>query len=91
MRFLQISCFKTNIWYQSKLSSHRRFHRPTKMASVSQQTKENGEMSILYPMLTLDNYTVWAIKAEAILNAQRVWDAIEPARGAEEKDKKACA
>ena len=37
-------------------------------------------MSILYPMLTPHNYTVWAIKAEAILDAQGVWEAIEPAK-----------
>ena len=51
-------------------------------------------MPILYPMLTPHNYTVWTIKAEAILDAQGVWEAIEPARGAEvdvKKDKKACA
>ena len=48
-------------------------------------------MLILYPMLTPHNYTVWTIKAEAILNAQGVWEAIEPARGAEvdvKRDKK---
>ena len=65
-----------------------------KMASTSQQTKENGGMQILYLMLTPHNYTMWTIKAEAIIDAQGVWEAIEPARGAEvdvKKDKKACA
>ncbi|TYK05427.1 hypothetical protein E5676_scaffold83G001220 [Cucumis melo var. makuwa] len=46
------------------------------MASVSQQVKNDGRMSILYPMLTPHNYTVWAIKAKAILNAQGIWEAI---------------
>ena len=64
------------------------------MASVSQQTKENGGMPILYLMLTSHNYTVWTIKEEAILDVQGIWEAIEPVRGAEvdvKKDKKAYA
>ena len=59
------------------------------MSSVSQQAaKENGGAPILYPMLTPHNYTVWAIKTEAILDAQGVWEAIEPAEGTEVEAKK---
>ena len=39
-------------------------------------------MSMPMPMLTPDNYTVWAIKAEAILDAQNLWEAVSPASGA---------
>ncbi|XP_042455612.1 uncharacterized protein LOC122040360 [Zingiber officinale] len=56
--------------------------------------KENGGVSFPYPMLSPHNYTVWAIKTEVILDAQGVWEAVEPAEGAQvdiKKDKKARA
>ncbi|CAM0949754.1 unnamed protein product [Alopecurus aequalis] len=34
-------------------------------------------------MLTSTNYTVWAIKVEAILDAQGVWEAVSPGDGVE--------
>ncbi|KAK8655859.1 hypothetical protein V6N13_108424 [Hibiscus sabdariffa] len=65
----------------------------TTMLHVQQQAvKDNNGVSIFYPMLTPLNYTVWAIKIEAILDAQGVWEAVEPAEGAQvdaKKDKKA--
>ncbi|XP_042423046.1 uncharacterized protein LOC122010594 [Zingiber officinale] len=45
-------------------------------------------------MLSPHNYTVWPIKTEAILDAQGVWEAVEPVEGAQvdaKKDKKARA
>uniref|UniRef100_A0A8I6WMZ8 CCHC-type domain-containing protein n=1 Tax=Hordeum vulgare subsp. vulgare TaxID=112509 RepID=A0A8I6WMZ8_HORVV len=36
-------------------------------------------VSLPVPMLTDDNYTVWAIKVEANLDAQRLWEAVVPA------------
>ena len=36
-------------------------------------------MALSCPMLTGDNYTVWAIKVEANLDAQGVWEAVVPA------------
>jgi hypothetical protein len=36
-------------------------------------------MPLSCPMLTGDNYTVWAIKVEANLDAQGVWEAVAPA------------
>ncbi|XP_042446635.1 uncharacterized protein LOC122031604 [Zingiber officinale] len=50
--------------------------------------KENGGVSFPYPMLSPHNYTVWAIKTEAILDAQGVWEAVEPAEGAQVDAKK---
>ena len=38
-------------------------------------------MSLTCPVLTPANYTVWAIKAEAILDAAGVWEAVSPADG----------
>lgn len=31
-----------------------------------------------YPLLTADNYAVWAMKKKANMRAQRVWDAVDP-------------
>ncbi|KAL4352257.1 hypothetical protein GQ457_06G019090 [Hibiscus cannabinus] len=56
--------------------------------------KDTGGVPILYPMLTPLNYTVWEIKTEAVLDAQGVWEAVEPAEGTQvdaKKDKKARA
>ena len=39
-------------------------------------------MSLTCPVLTPANYTVWAIKMEAILDAAGVWEAVSPAEGA---------
>ncbi|XP_071675729.1 uncharacterized protein [Lolium perenne] len=36
-------------------------------------------MPLFCPMLTRDNYTVWAIKVEANLDVQGVWEAVVPA------------
>ena len=45
------------------------------------------------PMLTADNYTVWAIKAQAILDVHTVWEAVAPGDAAvnAKKDKLARA
>lgn len=45
------------------------------------------------PMLTSDNYTVWAIRAQAILDVHTVWEAVVPGDAAVEarKDKAARA
>ena len=39
-------------------------------------------MPLSPPMLTGDNYTVWAIKVEANLDAQGLWEAVVPAEDA---------
>ncbi|KAL4388255.1 hypothetical protein GQ457_09G011180 [Hibiscus cannabinus] len=59
------------------------------MSHVQQQSaKDNGVVSILYPMLTPSELHVWLIKIEAILDAQGVWEAVEPAKGAQVDAKK---
>ena len=45
-------------------------------------------VSLSCPMLMPANYTVWAIKVEAILDAQGVWEAVSPAEGATVDEKK---
>ncbi|XP_042460716.1 uncharacterized protein LOC122044265 [Zingiber officinale] len=45
--------------------------------------KENDGVPFPYPMLSPHNYTVWAIKTEAVLDAQGVWEAVELVEGAQ--------
>ncbi|XBI98306.1 hypothetical protein VPH35_018557 [Triticum aestivum] len=37
-----------------------------------------GSATMAMPMLIADNYTVWAIKAQAILDVRTVWEAVVP-------------
>lgn len=39
---------------------------------------EKGQVSLQYPMLTKTNYAAWAIKMKVFMQAQGVWDAVEP-------------
>lgn len=62
------------------------------MSIVPHQTaKMSGGMPFHYPMLSSTNYTVWAIKIEAILDAQGVWEVVEGAQVDEGKNKAARA
>ena len=52
------------------------------MALVPHGTGVGGSsVTLTCPVLTPANYTVWAIKVEAILDAQGVWEAVSPADG----------
>ncbi|XP_022020018.1 uncharacterized protein LOC110920090 [Helianthus annuus] len=52
--------------------------------------KEAGSMSFQVPVLTPINYPVWAVKVKAIMDANGVWETVEPrALGAEPDEKKA--
>ena len=53
------------------------------MALVPHGAGAGGSVvSLSCPMLTGDNYTVWAIKVEANLDAQGLWEAVVPAEDA---------
>jgi hypothetical protein len=41
-----------------------------------------------YPMLVSVKYTGWAIKVQAILDAQGLWEAMAPANGADVDERK---
>lgn len=47
-----------------------------------------GSVSLQYPMLTRDNYASWCIKMKVFMQAQGVWDAVEPAAGVAVETKK---
>uniref|UniRef100_A0A453GJ35 DUF4219 domain-containing protein n=1 Tax=Aegilops tauschii subsp. strangulata TaxID=200361 RepID=A0A453GJ35_AEGTS len=63
------------------------------MALVPHGGGVGGSASMAMPMLTVDNYTVWAIKAHAILDVHTVWEAVAPGDAAvnARKDKTARA
>jgi hypothetical protein len=45
-------------------------------------------VSLSYPVLSPANYTAWAIKVHAILEAQGLWEAVSPAEGAAVDERK---
>ncbi|CAN6286925.1 unnamed protein product [Urochloa humidicola] len=51
------------------------------MSIIPAHAVKEGGVSLLYPMLTATNYSTWAIKMEANMDAQGLWEAIEPAEG----------
>ncbi|XP_073363066.1 uncharacterized protein [Aegilops tauschii subsp. strangulata] len=63
------------------------------MAIVPHGGGVGGSASMAMPMLTQDNYTVWAIKAQAILDGHTAWEAVAPGDAAvnARKDKTARA
>ncbi|XBJ19621.1 hypothetical protein VPH35_010573 [Triticum aestivum] len=63
------------------------------MVLVSHGGDVGGSATMAMPMLTADNYTVWAIKAQAILDVHTVWEAVVPGDAAmnTKKDKMARA
>lgn len=71
-----------------------KYIRYEKMASPSQivtreiVTRESSGVPFQCPMLTSTNYTTWAIKMDAIMDAQGVWESIELLTGVEVDEKK---
>ena len=47
-----------------------------------------SSVSLACLMLTAENYTIWVIKVEVILDAQGVWEAVVPETGAMVDEKK---
>lgn len=40
--------------------------------------EREGQVTLHYPMLSRSNYAAWAIKMRVFMQAQGVWDAVEP-------------
>ncbi|GJR68716.1 zinc finger, CCHC-type containing protein [Tanacetum coccineum] len=57
------------------------------VSNTSNPVKENP-ITFQCPVLTSTNYTTWAIKMEAIMDAQGLWESIEPAAGVAADEKK---
>lgn len=52
-------------------------YMPIDIAMDTVKDKE-GSVGLNYPMLGRNNYSVWAIKMKVFMQAQGVWDAVEP-------------
>ncbi|XP_074323293.1 uncharacterized protein LOC141660226 [Apium graveolens] len=48
------------------------------MSSTDSGKHKDGMISLSYPMLTLENYTVWAMKMRVKMQAHGVWVTIDP-------------
>lgn len=46
----------------------------------SSRNEKDGQITLHYPMLSRNNYATWAIKMKVFMQAQGVWDAVEPSR-----------
>ncbi|GKG20445.1 zinc finger, CCHC-type containing protein, partial [Tanacetum coccineum] len=57
------------------------------VSNTSNPVQENP-VTFQCPVLTSTNYTTWAIKMEAIMDAQGLWESIEPAAGVAADEKK---
>ncbi|BAF25780.1 Os09g0551200 [Oryza sativa Japonica Group] len=71
-----------------------RFNKMSIVEHSASRSMREGGVSLPYPMLTSTNYSTWAIKMEANMEAQGIWDAIESAADdvvEKKKDKMALA
>ena len=53
--------------------------------------REGVSGTVVCPMLTSTNYTVWAMRMKVFLRVHKVWEAIEPRTAEEEKNDVATA
>ncbi|KAJ9560140.1 hypothetical protein OSB04_005300 [Centaurea solstitialis] len=64
-------------------------------AKMADKTEKESQVTLHYPMLSRNNYAAWAIKMKVFMQAQGVWDAVEPKNQREvvevKKDKMALA
>ncbi|KAI3684116.1 hypothetical protein L6452_33335 [Arctium lappa] len=64
-------------------------------AKMADKTEKESQVTLHYPMLSRINYAAWAIKMKVFMQAQGVWDAVEPKNQREvvevKKDKMALA
>ncbi|KAJ0602036.1 putative RNA-directed DNA polymerase [Helianthus annuus] len=65
-----------------------RYEPMSSSSALTNPSKDGGLMSLQCPVLTPQNYTTWSIKMEAILDAQGLWEAVEPAEGEAADEKK---
>lgn len=53
-------------------------------SSQNHQVRENyTTIPLQCPILTISNYTIWAVKLKAIFNVHGLWEVIEPVEGVE--------
>nr|KAJ0225396.1 hypothetical protein LSAT_V11C100018330 [Lactuca sativa] len=52
--------------------------RTLNMGDRNERNEKDGPITLYYPMLSRSNYVAWAIKMRVFMQAQGVWDAVEP-------------
>ncbi|KAI3741686.1 hypothetical protein L1987_59360 [Smallanthus sonchifolius] len=72
----------------SCMPKYLRLNNMSAITSTSSPPKETSSMSLQIPTLTATNYTTWAIKMEAVMDAQGLWESIEPPSGVVGDEKK---
>lgn len=53
-------------------------YMPKKAAMESASKSKDGTVGLSYPLLARTNYTAWSIKMKVFMQAQGVWEAVEP-------------
>lgn len=53
-------------------------YQPRTQNMSDRNAEKDGPITLHYPMLSRSNYTAWAIKMRVFMQAQGVWDAVEP-------------
>lgn len=66
---------------EPRLPKILRYYLDDSMALVPHGAGGSSSVSLAYPLLSSTNYTAWAIKVEAILDSQGLWEAVRPAEG----------
>ncbi|KAJ0491189.1 hypothetical protein HanIR_Chr12g0561201 [Helianthus annuus] len=61
---------------------------PMSIVTNTQNLPKEHPITFQCPILTASNYTTWAIKMEAIMEAQGLWESVEPAVGVAVDEKK---
>uniref|UniRef100_A0A251VAV7 Putative zinc finger, CCHC-type n=1 Tax=Helianthus annuus TaxID=4232 RepID=A0A251VAV7_HELAN len=70
------------------MPKYLRFNTMNTDATTSLIPKETNSVSLQIPTLTATNYTTWAIKMEAVMDAQGLWESVEPPANAVLDEKK---
>ncbi|GJU61826.1 ribonuclease H-like domain, reverse transcriptase, RNA-dependent DNA polymerase [Tanacetum coccineum] len=55
---------------------------------ITNKTDKEGQITLHYPMLSRSNYAAWAIKMKVFMQAQGVWEAVEPKKTGDAVDVK---
>ena len=52
------------------------FH--SRKTDMDTQKQKEGSVGLHYPMLAKSNYTAWSLKMKVFMEAQGVWEAVDP-------------
>uniref|UniRef100_A0A251VJ58 Uncharacterized protein n=1 Tax=Helianthus annuus TaxID=4232 RepID=A0A251VJ58_HELAN len=89
-RVFNVDSTKWMSWLQGStyMPKYPRYNTMSVVATTSSTPKETNSVSLQIPTLTPTNYTTWAIKMEAVMDAQGLWESVEPVDGIAVDEKK---